>query len=88
MDFVLRPAWDLRATRDRLSAHIEDALRGREAKHVLRHLARCPHRREALRSLARNVDGLLSLRRSDASSVLGRPSDVNAVVDRIRSNSS
>jgi hypothetical protein len=50
---------------------------------VLRHLARCPHCREALRSLARTVDGLWSLGRSDAS-VPGRPPVADAVVGLLR----
>jgi predicted anti-sigma-YlaC factor YlaD len=83
MDFVLR-LWTgtCEHTRDRLSAHLEGALRGREAKRVLRHLARCPHCREALRSLARTVDGLGSLGRADALSP-AQPSVAGAVVDRI-----
>ena len=70
-------------TRDRLSAHLEGSLGGREAKRVLRHLARCPHCREALRSLARTVDGLRSLGRADSRSPAS-PSVVDTVVDRIR----
>jgi anti-sigma factor RsiW len=85
MDFVLRP-WigTCEQTRDRLSAHLEGALRGREARRVLRHLARCPHCREALRSLARTVDGLRSLGRADAL-ISAPPSIADAVVERIRS---
>jgi predicted anti-sigma-YlaC factor YlaD len=88
MDWVLRP-WVATCdqTRDRLSAHLEAALGGREARRVLRHLARCPHCREALRSLARTVDGLRSLGRADAYAP-GRPSVVDAVVARVSSNSS
>jgi predicted anti-sigma-YlaC factor YlaD len=88
MDFALRP-WlgTCDETRDRLSAHLEGALRGREAKRVLRHLARCPQCREALRALAGTVDGLRSLGRMDASAP-GQPSVADAVVSRIRSNKS
>lgn len=70
-------------TRDRLSAHLEGLLGGREAKRVLRHLARCPHCREALRSLARTVDGLRSLGRADSRSP-SPPPVAAAVIDRIR----
>lgn len=85
MDFVLRP-WigTCDQTRDRLSAHLEGALRGREAKRVLRHVARCPQCREVLRSLARTVDGLRSLGRADALAP-DQPSVAGAVVERIRS---
>jgi hypothetical protein len=88
MDWVLRP-WVATCdeTRDRLSAHLEGALSGHEARRVLRHLARCPHCREALRSLARTVDGLRALGSADAYAP-GRPSVVAAVVARIRSNRS
>jgi predicted anti-sigma-YlaC factor YlaD len=83
MELVLRP-WVATCdeTRERLSTQLEGALRGREAKRVLRHLARCPQCREALRSLARTVDGLRSLGRWEPPA---RPSVANAVVDRIRS---
>jgi predicted anti-sigma-YlaC factor YlaD len=83
MELVLRP-WvaTCAETRERLSAHLEGALRGREAKRVLRHLGRCPQCREALRSLARTVDGLRSLGRLESPA---RPSVADAVVDRIRS---
>jgi predicted anti-sigma-YlaC factor YlaD len=83
MDFVLRLwAGTCDYTRDRLSAHLEGALRGREARRVLRHLTRCPHCREALRSLARTVEGLQSLGRADALSPA--PASVAAaVVERI-----
>ncbi len=70
-------------TRERLSAHLEGDLEGREAKRVLRHLVRCPYCREALRSLARTVEGLRSLGRGDALPPAG-PSVADAVVDRIR----
>jgi predicted anti-sigma-YlaC factor YlaD len=84
MDWVLYP-WvaTCEQTRERLSAHLEGTLRGREAKRVLRHLARCPNCREALRSLAHTVDGLRSLGRSNALSE-SQPSVADAVVDRIR----
>lgn len=70
-------------TRDRLSAHLEDELRGRERKRVLRHLVRCPHCRQMLRSLARTVEGLRSLGRGANLPPTG-PSVADAVVDRIR----
>jgi anti-sigma factor RsiW len=71
-------------TRERLSAHVEGTLSGREAKRVLRHLARCPHCREAVRSLARTIDGLRSLGRADALAP-APPSVAPAVVRRLRS---
>jgi predicted anti-sigma-YlaC factor YlaD len=82
MDVVLRP-WVATCdeTRERLSAHFEGTLRGREAKRVLRHLARCPNCREALRSLARTVEALRSLARSESPD---QPSVADAVVDHIR----
>jgi predicted anti-sigma-YlaC factor YlaD len=84
VELLLRP-WiaTCAQTRERLSAHLEGELRGREAKRVLRHLVRCPHCREALRSLARAVDGLRHLGRSDALSVSSQPSVVPVVVERI-----
>lgn len=69
-------------TRERLSDHLEGELRVRDAKRVLRHLARCPHCREALRSLARAVDGLRLLGRFDAPAVGASVAD--AVLERIR----
>jgi predicted anti-sigma-YlaC factor YlaD len=85
MELFLRP-WiaTCAQTRERLSAHLEGELRNREAKRVLRHLARCPHCREVLRSLARAVDGLRHLGRSDELSSSGELSVVPAVVERIR----
>jgi predicted anti-sigma-YlaC factor YlaD len=71
-------------TQERLSAHLEGELRGRQAKRVLRHLARCPHCREALRTLARAIDGLRSLGRADFDRS-SRPSVADAVLSRIRS---
>jgi predicted anti-sigma-YlaC factor YlaD len=84
VEIVLRP-WvaTCEQTRERLSAHLEGSLRGRDAKRVLRHLARCPHCREALRSLARTVDGLRSLDRADAP-FSTQPSVADAVIERIR----
>jgi predicted anti-sigma-YlaC factor YlaD len=81
---VMRP-WvaTCEETRERLSARLEDDLRGRERKRVDRHLARCPYCRELLRSLARTVEGLRSLGRGDALPPVG-PSVADAVVDRIR----
>jgi predicted anti-sigma-YlaC factor YlaD len=70
-------------TQERLSAHLEGDLRGHEAKRVLRHLARCPHCREALRTLARAVSGLRALGQAD-SLAPARPSFANGVVGRIR----
>lgn len=84
MDWVLRP-WVATCdqTRERLSAHLEGALSGRDEKRVLRHLARCPKCREALRSLVRTVDGLRSLGRADARTGT-RPSVADVVIERIR----
>jgi predicted anti-sigma-YlaC factor YlaD len=81
MDFVLRP-WVATCdeTRERLSSLLEGALVGREAKRVLRHLARCPHCREALRTLAGTVEGLRSLGRLPST----QPSVADAVAERIR----
>jgi predicted anti-sigma-YlaC factor YlaD len=69
-------------TAERLSAHLEGELRGRQARRVLRHLARCPRCREVLRSLARAVDGLRSLGQVDPPS--SYPSVADSVADRIR----
>jgi predicted anti-sigma-YlaC factor YlaD len=69
-------------TRERLSDHLEGELTEREAKRVLRHLARCELCREVLRSLARAVESLRSLRTLDDAAA--RPSVADAVVDRIR----
>ena len=83
MELVLRP-WvaTCAETRERLSAHIDGELKGRDGKRVLRHLARCHRCRELLRSLARAVEGLRALGQSDAPSP--GPSVADAVVDRIR----
>jgi predicted anti-sigma-YlaC factor YlaD len=70
-------------TQERLSAHLEGELRGRQAKRVLRHLARCPHCREALQTLARAVTGLRALGQAD-SLAPARPSFADGVVGRIR----
>jgi predicted anti-sigma-YlaC factor YlaD len=84
MDVVLRP-WvaTCAETRERLSAVLEGALHGREAKRVLRHLGRCPKCREALRTLGRTVEGLRSLGHADALTPR-QPSVAHAVVERIR----
>lgn len=83
MELVLRP-WvaTCAETRERLSAHIDGELKGREGKRVLRHLARCHHCRELLRSLTRAVDSLRTLGQRDIPSPT--PSVADAVVDRIR----
>jgi predicted anti-sigma-YlaC factor YlaD len=83
MELVLRP-WvaSHQETQERLSAHLEGELVGREAKRVLRHLARCHHCREMLRSLARAVDSLRTLGQGDVPSPSASVAD--AVVDRIR----
>lgn len=83
MELVLRP-WvaTCAETRERLSAHIEGELKRREGKRILRHLARCHHCRELLRSLTRAVDGLRALGQGDAPSP--GPSVADTVVDRIR----
>jgi len=84
MDLVLRP-WvaTCAETRERLSAVLEGTLHRREAKRVLRHLARCPNCREALRTLARTMEGLRSLGRADALAP-NEPSVAHAVAARIR----
>jgi predicted anti-sigma-YlaC factor YlaD len=83
MELVMRP-WvaTCEETRERLSAHLEGELVGREAKRVLRHLARCHHCRELLRSLARAVDSLRSL--GQAGAPQPAPSVADAVLGRIR----
>jgi predicted anti-sigma-YlaC factor YlaD len=87
MELVLRP-WvaTCAETRDRLSAHLEGGLAGREAKRVLRHLARCHHCRELLQSLARAVEHIRSL--GQASVTPPAPSVADAVIDRIRDDGS
>ena len=70
-------------TQERLSAHLEGELRGRQAKRVLRHLARCPHCREALRTLARAVSGLRALGEADTLAP-AQPLFANGVIGRIR----
>jgi predicted anti-sigma-YlaC factor YlaD len=69
-------------TRERLSDHLEGELSGRDAKRVLRHLARCDRCREMLRSLAHALEELRSLGRVDDPAA--RRSVADAVVDRIR----
>ncbi len=83
MELVMRP-WVAthEETQERLSAHLEGELEGREARRVLRHLARCHHCRELLRSLARAVDSLRALGQRDVPPPA--PSVADAVVDRIR----
>ena len=83
MELLLRP-WvaTCAETRERLSAHIDGELKGREGKRILRHLARCHHCRELLRSLTRAVDSLRALGQRDVPSPT--PSVADAVVDRIR----
>jgi predicted anti-sigma-YlaC factor YlaD len=83
MELVLRP-WvaTCAETRERLSAHLEGELVGREAKRVLRHLARCRHCRALLQSLTRAVEHVRSL--GQAGAALPAPSVAEAVVDRIR----
>lgn len=83
VDVLMRP-WvaSCEETRERLSAHMDGELGGREARRVLRHLARCPRCREVLRSLARAVDGLRSV--GPATGPVPVPSTADAVVDRIR----
>ncbi len=70
-------------TRDCLSAHLEDDLEGRRKLLVRRHLARCERCRAVLLSLARAVEHLRSLGRTDFSHTPS-PSVADAVVDRIR----
>jgi predicted anti-sigma-YlaC factor YlaD len=73
-------------TRERLSAHLEGELRGRESKRVLRHLARCERCREVLRSLARAVDALRSLGQADVAPPA--PSAAESIADRLRPDTS
>jgi predicted anti-sigma-YlaC factor YlaD len=83
MELVLRPWVATHAeTRERLSAHLEGELAGREAKRVLRHLARCHGCRELLRSLTRAVESLRALGHGDVPSPAA--SVAEGVVDRIR----
>ncbi len=86
MELALRP-WvaTCAETRERLSAHLDGELEGREARRVLRHLARCPHCRELLQSLGRAVDGLRAL--GQVGSPASSPSVAEVVVDRIRRES-
>jgi predicted anti-sigma-YlaC factor YlaD len=83
MELVMRP-WVATCdeTRERLSAHLEGDLKGREAKRVLRHLARCHHCQELLRSLARAVDSLRTLGQTKVPSPA--PSIADSVIGRIR----
>jgi predicted anti-sigma-YlaC factor YlaD len=83
MELVMRP-WvaTCEETRERLSAHLEGELWGREAKRVLRHLARCHHCRELLRSLARAIDGLRALGQAGVPPTA--PSVADAALGRIR----
>jgi predicted anti-sigma-YlaC factor YlaD len=69
-------------TRERLSAHLEGELRGRDSKRVFRHLARCHRCREVLRSLARAVDALRSLGQADVAPPA--PSVADSIADRLR----
>ena len=69
-------------TQERLSAHLEGELKGREAKRVQRHLVRCSVCQAVLRSLIRAVEGLRSLGEGETVSTV--PSAADAVVDRIR----
>jgi len=83
MELLLRP-WVATCdeTRQRLSAHLDGELEGREGKRVLRHLVRCHRCRELLRSLTRAVDSLRTLGQSNVPSPT--PSVADPVVDRIR----
>jgi anti-sigma factor RsiW len=69
-------------TQERLSAHLEGELEGREAKRVQRHLARCRVCQAVLRSLTRAVEGLRSLGEGETVSTV--PSTADAVAERIR----
>jgi predicted anti-sigma-YlaC factor YlaD len=83
MEVLTRP-WiaSCEETRERLSAHLEGELEGREEKRVLRHLVRCERCREVLRTLARAIHGLQALSRVDVSVPV--PSAAEAVVERVR----
>lgn len=87
MELVLRP-WvaTCAETQEHLSEELEGELRGRTARRIRRHLALCPHCREALRSLRRAVDGLRSLGRTGPTPTPDPPSVADTVADRIRRN--
>ena len=84
MEFVMRP-WVATCdeTRERLSAHLEGELTGREQKRVLRHLVRCKHCRAVLESLAHTLDHLRSLARADIAAP-APGTTASAVIERIR----
>jgi len=85
MELILKP-WvaTCAETQKYLSEELDGELRGRTARRIGRHLARCPHCREALRSLRRTVDGLRKLGRADTSPDPVPTSVASQVVDRIR----
>jgi predicted anti-sigma-YlaC factor YlaD len=72
-------------TRDALSDHVDDELRGLRGRRVLRHLARCEHCRALLHSLTRAVEQLRALSRLEPPPA---PSLADAVVARIRHGAS
>jgi predicted anti-sigma-YlaC factor YlaD len=84
MEFVMRP-WvaSCDETRERLSAHLEGELTGREQKRVLRHLVRCKHCRAVLESLAHTLDHLRSLARVETPAPTPATT-ASAVIERIR----
>ena len=83
MDVVLKP-WvaTCEETRELMSAHLEGDLQGREQRRVLRHLARCERCRALLQSLARAIEHVRALGRTEEST--SGPSVADAVVRRIR----
>jgi len=84
MEMVMKP-WvaSCDETRERLSAHLEGELTGREQKRVLRHLVRCKHCRAVLESLAHTLDHLRSLARIDVPAP-APATTASAVIERIR----
>lgn len=63
-----------------MSEHLDDELRGLRRRRIVAHLARCEECSAVLASLARTVDRLRRLGRTDVSGA----SSVDAVIERIR----
>ncbi len=68
-------------TAELMSEHLEDTLRGLPRWRVLRHLARCVHCPEVLRSLRATIDVLQRIGRHQAAA---DPSIADAIVERLR----
>jgi anti-sigma factor RsiW len=85
VELILKP-WvaTCAETQELLSDELDGELSGRRARRVRRHLALCPHCREALRSLRRAVEGLRALGRADAASAHRPPAVADAVAERLR----